>query len=288
MSVSSTSIEIIDSIAAVGSAKAAWLVDIWGVMHNGVSPFSQAVAACQTFRRAGGCVVLLSNAPRPEASVAEQLDRIGVARDAYDAIVSSGDASLKMIGDLGDVNVFHLGPDRDLSLYAGFQGRRTSPEAAQAIVCTGLFDDETETPDDYRELLSALALRDLEMICANPDLKVERGGKLVYCAGALAKAYEELGAKVRYAGKPHLPIYRMALSTIGKQLGREVLAKDVLAIGDGVHTDIEGAARAGIEAVFVASRVHVSETGLSAQELVSLFATQDFTAPIAAMSELVW
>lgn len=288
MSHSNASIQIIDHIAPLAAGRAAWFVDIWGVMHNGVTPFDGAIAACEMFRKQGGVVILVSNSPRPNRGVAEQLDAIGVSRDAYDLIVSSGDASKKLIHDLGPRPVFHLGPARDLSIYEGFQGERTSESAAEAIVCTGLFDDETETPEDYSQLLTHFAGRGLAMICVNPDLRVERGGKLVYCAGALAKAYERMGGTVQYAGKPYPPIYQMACATLSEKLGRSVGTQDILAIGDGVHTDIEGASRAGIDAVFVASRVHVTAATLDGAALAELFEGEDFPAPIAAMTELVW
>ncbi len=282
------SIKIVDHIAPLAAGRCAWLVDIWGVMHNGVAPFAGAVATCETFRNEGGVVILVSNAPRPNASVAEQLDRIGVSRKAYDLIISSGDASKKLIQDLGSKPVFHLGPTRDLTLYDGFQGKRTAESEAEAIVCTGLFDDDTETPEDYTQLLTHFAGRGLEMICVNPDLQVERGGKLVYCAGALAKAYERMGGTVHYAGKPYLPIYQMARAALAEKLGRTVAAKEILAIGDGVHTDIEGAGRAGIDAVFVASRVYVSSDTLDGAALSALFDGETFPSPLAAMTDLVW
>jgi len=281
-------IEIIQHIVPISGARAAWFVDIWGVMHNGVVPFDRAVAACQTFRQQGGVVILVSNSPRPNQGVAEQLDAVGVARDAYDLIVSSGDASKKLIHDLGALPVFHLGPARDLSIYDGFEGTRVPEAEAEAIVCTGLFDDETETPQDYTELLTHFAGRGLPMICVNPDMRVERGGKLVYCAGALANAYSNMGGQVHFAGKPYPPIYAMAQAALCNKLGRKVSTQEILAIGDGVHTDIEGAGRAGIDAVFVASRVHVSAATLDGAALAELFEGQDFPAPIAAMTELVW
>lgn len=285
-------IPVIDHIKAIGAKRAAWLVDIWGVMHNGVTPFAGAVAACTAFRNEGGVVLLLSNAPRPGPSVEQQLDRIGVPREAYDGILSSGDASKTLIQNLGPVPVFHLGPTRDLTIYDRFGGRRLEshepPEVAQAIVCTGLFDDETETPDDYHALLSDFAARGVDMICANPDIKVERGGKLIYCAGALARLYQELGGTVHYAGKPYPPIYVMAKEVLSTYVGRGLESSEILAIGDGVHTDIEGASRAGIDAVFVASRVHVTGGVLGEAVLSELFDGGDFPPPIAAMSELVW
>lgn len=282
-------IPVIDHVAPIGEKRAAWLVDIWGVMHNGVAPFEGAMTACQTFRDQGGIVLLLSNAPRPRQAVMDQLDRIGVPRASYDSILSSGDAAQMLIQDLGPVPVFHIGPTRDLTLYDGFQGERTSNEnAAEAIVCTGLFDDETETPNDYTQLLTHFAGRELAMICANPDNRVDRGGKLVYCAGALAQAYQRMGGTVHYAGKPYSPIYVQAMGLLSERAQRPLKPSDVLAIGDGVHTDIEGAGRAGIDAVFVASRVHIDGDKLNARILSDVFGNASVTPPIAAMSGLVW
>ena len=278
---------IVSSIAPLAAGREAWLADVWGVMHNGVEPFAAACDACARFRLAGGIVVLLSNAPRPAASVASQLDRIGVPRFSWDAIVSSGDAARAMIGELAGQPVFHLGPERDLVLYDGLEVKLAGAEAAAAIVCTGLFDDEIETPDDYADMLRGFAARALPMVCANPDIVVERGSKLVYCAGALARAYEQLGGGVRYAGKPYLPIYDMAFATIARLKGRSVPKPKILAIGDGVRTDIEGAAAAGVASVFITSAVHVAGGRLDQETLAALFAGHG-APPIAAMPTLAW
>jgi len=280
-------IPIVTSIAPLAEGREAWLADVWGVMHNGVTPFAAACDACVRFRLAGGIVVLLSNAPRPWASVAAQLDRIGVPRFSWDAIVSSGDAARELIGAYRGRPVFHLGPERDLVLFDGLDVTLSGADAAEAIGCTGLFDDEIETPEDYAATLEALASRGLPMICANPDLAVERGAKLVYCAGALAAAYEKLGGSVAYAGKPYLPIYDMALATIAKLKGRAVEKSKVLAIGDGIATDIKGAAAAGVESVFIASGLHVTGARIDEATLSTLFA-DPATRPIAAMPTLAW
>jgi HAD superfamily hydrolase (TIGR01459 family) len=280
-------IPIVSSIAPVSQDREAWLTDVWGVMHNGVEPFAAACDACTRFRLAGGIVVLLSNAPRPAASVAEQLDRIGVPRFAWDAIVTSGDASRALVGVYSGRNVFHLGPERDLLLYDDLGVTLSPAEAADAISCTGLFDDEIETPDDYREMLGAFAARKLPMICVNPDLTVERGTKLVYCAGALAEVYRELGGSVEYAGKPYLPIYAMTMATLAKLKGREVEKAKVLAIGDGIRTDIKGAAAAEIQSVFIASGVHVTGGEIDEATLAALFSELS-ARPIAAMPALAW
>ena len=283
---SAASIPLATSIAPLAAATDAWLVDIWGVMHNGVVPFRDAARACATFRRIGGTVMLLSNAPRPAASVAQQLARIGVPADAYDTILTSGDAARAMIAEYSGEPVFHLGPERDTPLFAGL-GVTTAPiSEAKAIICTGLFDDETETPDDYRPLLDTARKRQLPMVCANPDLKVERGGKMIWCAGGIAQLYETLGGEARYAGKPFAPIYELAFEELARLRGAKIAPERVLAIGDGVKTDIAGAGAAGVRSVFIASGVHV-EGALNADTIERLFADAP-ARPVAAMTALVW
>ena len=280
-------IPLLTSIAPLAAeATAAWLVDIWGVMHNGVSPFVPACEACARFRQGGGLVVLLSNSPRPRDSVAAQLDGIGVPRDSWDVIVSSGDVARALIAHYAGRPIVHLGPERDLGLFAGMDIERVAPDRAAAVICTGLFDDERETPDDYAATLAACAARGLPMICANPDIAVERGGHLVYCAGALARAYEALGGKVDYAGKPYLPIYELAFSTLEILRPGSADPARLLAIGDGVHTDIAGAAGVNVPSVFVASGVHVKD-GLDPAALDALF-PPGAPRPVAAMTALAW
>jgi HAD superfamily hydrolase (TIGR01459 family) len=287
-------IPIIDSIKELGSHYAAWLVDIWGVMHNGRRAFPAAVAATRAFRQRGGIVVLLSNSPRPSPSVQEQLRHLGVPDDAYDATVTSGDLTRHELGKHAGASVYHLGPERDRPIFHGLPVKLGPAGGAELIVCSGLFDDETETPDDYAGQLQALAARKLPMICANPDHMVERGDDLVYCAGALAALYERAGGNVIYAGKPYAPIYLLALEMIAELAGREVPRSEVLAIGDGVNTDIAGAAALGLGSVFVASGLHVPANSggdagadaLDARHLAELFAQAG--RPLAAMPALVW
>ncbi len=277
-------IPILASINDLGSARDAWLTDIWGVMHNGVAPFQSASDACIRFREAGGTVLLLSNAPRPHTSVAEQLDRIGVPRAAWDAILTSGDAARALIGAYAGRPVFPLGPERDAPVYDGLPITLSDAATAEIISCTGLFDDETETPDDYASLLADFAARDVPMICANPDLTVERGNKIVYCAGAIAAAYEKLGGRVSYAGKPHGPIYDLAFEALTKLRAKPVARERVLAIGDGIRTDITGAARAGIDSIFIPSGIHVTSE-LTSAALDELF-RDPAIRPLAAMPAL--
>jgi len=283
-------IPLVASLAPLAADRRALLVDIWGVMHNGVKPFLPAAEACQRFRETGGTILLLSNAPRPAPSVVEQLNRIGVPRDAYDAVLTSGDASREMIRQAAERGrkLGHLGPERDLALFEGVEHGLVSLEEAETVVCTGLFDDEHETPQSYADILAHLARFGADMICANPDITVERGGRIVYCAGALAQAYEQLGGAVAYAGKPHPPVYRLAFARIARMRGAEVPLAEMLAIGDGVFTDIAGAAAAGVESVYVASGVHLGAGGrLDSDALSRLFADVP-GRPIAAMTALAW
>jgi HAD superfamily hydrolase (TIGR01459 family) len=240
-------------------------------------------------------VVFLSNSPRPSPGVQEQLSRLGVPPSSYDATVTSGDLTRHELRKHKHPHVFHLGPERDLPIFAGLDLTLVPKGKAELIVCSGLFDDETETPENYVGLLQELAARHLPMICANPDHLVERGDKLVYCAGALAAIYDKEGGSVIYAGKPHAPIYELAHETITGIAGHDVAKSEILAVGDGVHTDIAGAAGFGIDAVFVASGLHVpansgGEVGAEALDrahLSELFGKAK-RRPLAAMRALDW
>jgi HAD superfamily hydrolase (TIGR01459 family) len=280
------SIPLLNSIAPLASRYAAWVCDVWGVLHNGVHAFAPAVKACAAFRGEGGLVLLLSNAPRPAAAVQAQLDHFGIAREAYDEIVTSGDLARRILAERPERRVFHLGPARDTGIFDGLDLCIAGERDADIVVCTGLFDDTTETPTDYVPLLGRLAERGLPMICANPDVAVERGARIVYCAGALAAEYERLGCRVLYAGKPHLPIYDLVLERIAARKSAPIARERILAIGDGLNTDIRGAANAGIPSVFVASAIHVPGA-LNASTLDRLFAESD-ARPIAAMARLAW
>jgi HAD superfamily hydrolase (TIGR01459 family) len=279
-------IPIHSSISQVAPGRKAWLVDIWGVLHNGARAFAPACEACRTFRTGGGIVVLVSNAPRPFPAVMPHLASLGVPAEAYDTGITSGDVTRRILEGWRGRSVLHIGPERDLGLFDGLDVRLATADAAEAIVCSGLYDDTKETPADYATLFEALLARRLPMICANPDIKVERGGALIYCAGALAADYQARGGEVVYAGKPHLPIYQRALATIDALAGRPVAKESVLAIGDGLDTDLAGAHAAGLASVYVASAVH-APGGLDARVLDDLFADRPF-APIAALPALVW
>jgi HAD superfamily hydrolase (TIGR01459 family) len=268
------------------------LCDVWGVMHNGLAAFPAACEALMRFRAGGGTAILITNAPRSGEAVARILDRLKIPREAYDAITSSGDVTRAIVKGRLPESVFHLGPERDLSIFAGLDVRLAAAETADYVVCSGLFDDTIETPESYRDLLAALHARSLFMVCANPDIVVERGDTLVYCAGALADAYAARGGKVLYCGKPHAPIYDLALATAAARRGDNTpRPQRVLAIGDSVRTDLKGAAALGLDCMFVTSGIHAEEYGSrEAPDLMALNAM--FAAagvmPRGVMRELVW
>jgi HAD superfamily hydrolase (TIGR01459 family) len=268
------------------------LCDVWGVVHNGVAAFPAACDALMRFRSGGGTAILITNAPRAGDAVARILDRLSVPRDAYDAITSSGDVTRGIVAARRGESVFHLGPQRDLSIFTGLDVTFAPLDSADYVVCSGLFDDTTETPESYRGMLAAMRVRSLFMVCANPDIVVERGDTLVYCAGALADAYAALGGEVLYCGKPHAPIYNAALATAaGLRGGRVADRKRVLAIGDSVRTDLTGAQAFGLDYMFVTSGIHADDYGSrDAPDLAALNAI--FAAagvrPRAIMLGLVW
>ncbi len=290
MNQTSPDIPVIDHVAPLASRYNAWFCDVWGVLHNGITPYDSAVQACESFRSAGGVVVLLSNSPRHSDGVAEQLNDIGVSGAAYDVLVTSGDVARAQLERHGGDKVFLLGPERDRPMLDGLDIVLSEPQQAEIVLCSGLFDDEAETPDDYTELLAALRERDLAMICANPDLMVERGERLIYCAGALAKAYAQIGGTVIYTGKPHPPIYALARQRLAERTG-EKPDPAILVIGDGVHTDIAGSTAQGLDSIFVASGIHVRDLSdaraLDSTAIAALFADLP-VKPLAAMKRLQW
>lgn len=266
--------------------------DVWGVIHNGVAAFAAACDVLTRFRSGGGTAILITNAPRAGDAVARILDRLDVPRHAYDAITSSGDVTRGIVAQRGGEAVFHLGPQRDLSIFTGLDVVLAPLERADYVVCSGLFDDTTETPDSYRDMLAEMRARSMFMVCANPDVVVERGDTLLYCAGALADAYAALGGEVLYCGKPHAPIYEAALATAaGLRGGRTPDRKRVLAIGDSVRTDLSGAQAFGLDYMFVTSGIHADDYGSrdtpDLAALAAIFAAAG-VKPRASMRGLVW
>lgn len=259
--------EMIRGLADVAGQYDAVFCDLWGCLHNGKVPFPAAVAALRAVRAQGKTVLLLTNSPRPKSSVVQQLARIGVPEDCWDEIVSSGDAAQYglLSGAVGQ-RVHHIGAEKDESFFTDLPGdapklaiTRVPLAEAEGVVCTGLRDDLTETPEDYRAALLLMKARDLVMLCANPDLIVDLGERRLYCAGALAAAYEDMGGEVLYYGKPHPPIYDLARRKLAAITGRD--EANILAIGDGVNTDVQGGVAEGIDTLFVTGGIAAAEFG---------------------------
>ena len=237
--------------------------DIWGVIHDGQRPRELAIACLKKWRDDGIKVVLISNVPRPHTVVPAQFDRIGVDHGCYDAMVTSGDATRDVIAQRADagraVRVHHIGPERDQPLFEGLACRFVAADEAEIVVCTGLVNDDVETPADYEDTLQAIAKRGTDFVCANPDLVVQDGERLIYCAGALAARFAELGGRVIAPGKPHSPIYESCVREAGGLLGRPVERREILAIGDGMKTDVAGAGAFGIDCLFIATGIHTEQ-----------------------------
>jgi HAD superfamily hydrolase (TIGR01459 family) len=283
---------LVPGLSALAPAYKAVLCDVWGVLHNGVAAFPKACEALQRYRaETGGKVVLITNAPRPSPPILEQLARLGVPRDAFDAVVTSGDVTRAQLQAHNDVPVMHIGPDRDHSLFAGLDLTLTDEAGAGQVVCTGLVDDERETPEDYRALLERMVARDLPLLCANPDIVVERGSTLIWCAGALARLYEDLGGRVTILGKPHAPIYEAALSRVAELAGAPVAKADILAIGDGLPTDSRGAVANEIDVLFITGGIHGADfgpAGAPVESLVRKRLEEEGLRARAAIAGLVW
>jgi HAD superfamily hydrolase (TIGR01459 family) len=254
-----TGLRFIDRLRDLVAGKDVVLSDIWGVVHNGLESFPEACEALHRYRSGGGTVILITNAPRPADSVQRQLRKLGVADDVYNAIVSSGDLTRHYVAGHPGGKVFWLGPERDNSIYRGLELTLSPLEQADYIICTGLFDDETETPEDYRPMMLQARGRNLPLICANPDIVVERGDRLIYCAGAIAELYRELGGEVIFYGKPHRPIYERAMQLASEHVSHTIAPQRVLAIGDSVRTDLAGAHSFGIDCLFVTRGIHSEE-----------------------------
>jgi len=287
---------IIDNLAEISPRYRAAFVDLWGCLHNGYEPFAPAVAALERFKATGGIVVLLTNSPRPRPAVIRQLDKIGVPRDLYDDIAASGDASQVALaaGDVG-TRIYHLGPGRDSGFFDGLPAdilkareiERVALHDAEGIVCTGLFDDDTETPDDYRETLLYAKAKGMKLLCTNPDIFVDKGDHRIYCAGAIARSYEEMGGTSLYFGKPHPPIFDLARQRLAA-LG-DVAEDQILCIGDGINTDIRGAVAEDLDCLFITGGLAAAETATDTQpnpEKLAAFLQAAELSPQYAMGHL--
>lgn len=267
------------------------ICDVWGVLHNGVTSFAKARTALANYRAAGGTVVLITNAPRTSHPVAEQLAALGIEKASYDAIVTSGDVTRSLLATYAPARLHHIGLERDASLYEGLALERSDIADAEIVSCTNLRDDSRESPADYEEELRALVARDLPFICANPDIVVERGHQLVFCAGALAARYAALGGRVVVAGKPHAPIYEAALAKLAALRGHAVERASVLAIGDGAPTDLKGACDQGIDVLFVTGGIHAGHFGPPLDpdtDAVHRFLQAERLGAAAFIAELSW
>lgn len=261
--------QLISSLDEISAPYDVLYCDLWGCLHNGKALFPEAVSALQAFRRKGGAVVLLTNAPRTHHAVRKRLDAMGLPLDAYDVIAASGDATQEaMLTGAAGRKLWHLGPGKDDDLFEIIPEwlrdqppiERVELQEAEGIICTGPFDEFNETPDDYRARFLLAKTKGLTMLNANPDLVVDFGATRIFCAGALAELYAEMGGEVLSFGKPHPPIYDFAR----RQLAAKGITYDndsVLAIGDGVRTDIRGARGEGIDAVFVTGGLEAHRFG---------------------------
>ena len=258
---------LIERLSDVSERYDALYVDLWGCLHNGLHPFPDAVAALREYRAKGGVVMLLTNSPRPRPLVIAQLDQIGVPRDVYDDVTSSGDASQAgMLAGLVGNQIYHIGPDRDLGFFNELDGEleashieRVPLNQAEGIICTGLFDDQTEGPEDYRTTLLFAKQKRLKLLCTNPDLEVDLGEKRIYCAGAIAALYSEMGGESLYFGKPHPPIYDLA--RIRLTVLKDVVDYRILCIGDGIRTDIQGGLGDELDTLFITGGLASCEFG---------------------------
>jgi len=258
------------------------LCDIWGVVHNGRMPFDGAIEALQRYREERGPVILISNSPRPSVAIPAQFVQVGIDAVFYDAIVTSGDATIDELSRRAPGPAFKLGPERDDKLYEGLELHFADIDDATFISCTGLFEDRHETPEDYRELLTKGVDNGLPMVCANPDITVKVDGHTIYCGGALAELYTKLGGEVVYAGKPHPPIYRLARAWMQEVSGHIPHADRILMIGDNIFTDLIGAEREGYGTLYIQDGLHGRDAELAAV-LRKHGIRADYIAP-----QLVW
>ncbi|MGH0001107.1 TIGR01459 family HAD-type hydrolase [Pseudovibrio ascidiaceicola] len=264
------------------------LCDVWGVLHNGVSAFPAAIDALDTYKaRYGKPVVLITNAPRPSREIEEHLRSLGVPRACYDSIVSSGDVVQADLRAIDHAKVYHIGPKKNHSLFHGASFDFVEPDTADIIVCSGLNDRRVEEPEDYRSHFEDLLKLDLPLICANPDIVAEQGDKLVWCGGALAKLYAEMGGRVIITGKPFHPIYDMARAELNVHAGRALEKGEILAIGDGLPTDIKGANAQGIPALFLTEGIHAADLTGDAEAVENMLKAEGLQAH-SFMGRLSW
>lgn len=257
-------IPILSGLAGIAGDYDLFIVDLWGVVHDGEAVYPDAVDCLHRLRQRGGRIVLLSNAARPSASIAAHLVKLGVTDDLYDWLLTSGEATADAIaagasGSGADARpaYYHLGPERCRPTLDACAGRETDINGAEIIICTGLVNDETEQAEDYRGILTEGVDRGLTMVCANPDVVAIRGGRAIPGAGALAALYEKLGGTVQRFGKPFPGIFDRLFAE-----SPEIPRARAVMIGDGLPTDIRGARQAGIDAVWIGGGIHTDALAL--------------------------
>lgn len=286
-----TSPKLLDGLSHVAGDYDAVLCDVWGVVHDGKRAFSGAVEALREFRKSRGPVVLITNAPVPRDRVTRLFPKFGVSEDCYDDVVTSGDATRNELKRVAPGPVYRIGLGEDMSVYAGLPLQFSDdPNVAKVICCTSLREYPNGHPDTYRDELKQLATHGLPMICANPDVQFRHGDKLIWSAGALAAIYESEGGKVIRPGKPDEPIYRLAIERIAAIVGRDVAPARMLGIGDGPATDVLGAMRQGMDALFIGGGIHGHAMDSGEGFLSSAQAVLDAgnVAAKYAMPELKW
>jgi HAD superfamily hydrolase (TIGR01459 family) len=276
------SMPVLTGVAELAGRYDGFLLDLWGVLHDGRSPMPGAIEALHNLKRAGKRVVILSNAPRRVTGVIRRVGEIGISRGLYDDLLSSGEAAWRWLsqGNPGGRRFYPIMAARDQSMAEGLPFERTAEiGAADFILNTGV-ESAANRVEDFEAVLQAGARRALPMVCANPDLMVVNGGKMEICAGSIARRYEALGGKVHYFGKPHAPIYRESLALLGiGDRGR------ILAVGDSLRTDIAGANAAGIDGILVLSGIHKDELAAGDLEAVC---RRERALPIAAVPGFRW
>ncbi|MCB1313905.1 MAG: TIGR01459 family HAD-type hydrolase [Sedimentitalea sp.] len=287
---------IITSLSEISDRYQALFVDLWGCVHDGVRALPEAVAALQAYRRGGGTVILVTNSPKPRAGVRTQLAQFGVPEDAWDSIATSGDSARAAMfrGAVGS-KVWFMGEEaRDAGFFEPIKViddpvpvTRVALEEAEGIVCCGPFDPLADPALNRPQFLYAKQ-KGLKLLCANPDIVVDRGGVREWCAGALARLYAEMGGTSLYFGKPHPPIYDLARRRLA-EFGQVPADSAILAIGDGLHTDIQGAMGEDIDSLFVTGGLAAAETKTTHQpdpEALSAYVAAQMITPSFAIGQL--
>lgn len=282
---------VIPALSDIAASYDAILCDLWGCYHNGLEPYAAAVDACRAFRDQGGIVVLLTNAPRPGPAVKVFLDKIGAPEDSYDAIVSSGGACQSALQEgLHGGRYHYVGPGRDTHMLDEIGLSDTPLDQSTAILLTGLRDDRVETPADYADEIADWKARGLPVLCANPDIQVDRGETRLWCAGAIARDYQEAGGEVVWFGKPHGPIYERSFTVLDELSETPIPHARVLAVGDGIKTDVPGGLAAGLDTLFITGGLSAGELGPDVEhpdpDLLSTYLQAVDLAPQYAMGRL--